>query len=595
MKSVSVFVLLVMGLCHVMCDLSTQYNHHAMLDEFDKFNLYWTVEKDLVKFAVEVETTGWIGLGISTGTGKMAKADVVMGWVKDGKGFIQDRYAEGYYLPTLDSQQDVKLTAFKEEAGKTTLEFNRKTNTCDKKDHPIEEGTVRFIWAYHDQDPDTETSGFAKHSTKGSRSVMLLNSYSGNAALPSDSVSYEFLNNKAVVPDDDTTYWCQPFKLPDFGGKKHIVQIDPVIQSGHEGIVHHTVLYVCNDQFPESDLSFSGPCEQPNMPGNITGCRKAIMYAWAIGAGNFSFPEHVGFALGETDSPKFLMLETHYDNPQLRNDVVDSSGIRLHLTSQLRTHDCDMLITGAIVNEYATVVPPKQKAFLVESHCTKECTKQAIPEGGINIFAVMPHTHLVGYSVRARHFKEGKELPSIIRDDNYDFNFQEYQYLVKEKNIQPGDEIITDCRYNTMAKTLATVGGESTRQEMCFAFMLYYPRTTKFGACTSAGGKIVELAKKYLKYENNSFVKEWTDISPWPESLTSELQDAYMGDGKVTMNCGGVDGKIPGMKAFVTYHDKVKVSQTLSEKDVCDTVSGAPVLEGLLSLTLLCLTCLAIL
>ena len=31
---------------------------------------------------------------------------------------------------------------------------------------------------------------------------------------------------------------------------------------------------------------------------------------------NFTFPEHVGFPLGEKDSPGYMLLEMHYDNPK---------------------------------------------------------------------------------------------------------------------------------------------------------------------------------------------------------------------------------------------------------------------------------------
>ena len=33
----------------------------------------------------------------------------------------------------------------------------------------------------------------------------------------------------------------------------------------------------------------------------------------------FNFPEDVGLGLGEADSPKIVLLETHYDNPDLES------------------------------------------------------------------------------------------------------------------------------------------------------------------------------------------------------------------------------------------------------------------------------------
>ena len=52
--------------------------------------LYWSVDWDeeAVSFAVEAETTGWVGFGFS---GQMAGSDVVIGWVKDNNGYLKVR------------------------------------------------------------------------------------------------------------------------------------------------------------------------------------------------------------------------------------------------------------------------------------------------------------------------------------------------------------------------------------------------------------------------------------------------------------------------------------------------------------------------
>jgi len=38
----------------------------------------------------------------------------------------------------------------------------------------------------------------------------------------------------------------------------------------------------------------------------------------------FTFPNDVGFPIGGRHSPEYILLETHYDNPQLKgNDSID--------------------------------------------------------------------------------------------------------------------------------------------------------------------------------------------------------------------------------------------------------------------------------
>ena len=72
--------------------LASNYAHHAVLDTQEKMRLYWTVNWDakMVSFAVEAETTGWVGFGFSE-NGGMKGSDVVIGWVKNNKGYLKVR------------------------------------------------------------------------------------------------------------------------------------------------------------------------------------------------------------------------------------------------------------------------------------------------------------------------------------------------------------------------------------------------------------------------------------------------------------------------------------------------------------------------
>ena len=62
-----------------------------------------------------------------------------------------------------------------------------------------------------------------------------------------------------------------------------LFQIDPVIQEGNEGIVHHMLLYECDDDFPRSNLSYEG-MGSPDMPPAVRQCvGPSIIAGWAIG------------------------------------------------------------------------------------------------------------------------------------------------------------------------------------------------------------------------------------------------------------------------------------------------------------------------
>ena len=72
--------------------LSSKYPFHVALstDPTYQYDLYWKIdlEKEIIQFAVNVSTTGWIGFGLSP-NGQMPGSDVLIGWISDnGVGTI---------------------------------------------------------------------------------------------------------------------------------------------------------------------------------------------------------------------------------------------------------------------------------------------------------------------------------------------------------------------------------------------------------------------------------------------------------------------------------------------------------------------------
>ena len=68
-------------------DLSETYPFKTTLNNAEEgglYELYWTFDNvaETISFAVRVQTTGWIGFGISP-NGQMPNSDVVVGWVTD--------------------------------------------------------------------------------------------------------------------------------------------------------------------------------------------------------------------------------------------------------------------------------------------------------------------------------------------------------------------------------------------------------------------------------------------------------------------------------------------------------------------------------
>lgn len=127
-----------------------------------------------------------------------------------------------------------------------------------------------------------------------------------------------------------------------------------------------------------------------------------------------------------------------------------------------------MLSVGIDPN-WKHIVPPGQRRVVSEAHCVSDCTQQALPPRGINVFAVNQHTHLLGMmlvssrlspsrpvscprtirltvrrlrmptgrQVQLRHVRGDRELPALVDDANYDVNYQEYRQFHKPVNVLP--------------------------------------------------------------------------------------------------------------------------------------------------------------
>ncbi|XP_062515120.1 DBH-like monooxygenase protein 1 homolog isoform X1 [Corticium candelabrum] len=466
------------------------YSRGQYLDaSTQKYLLCWKVDwSDMsITFLAKVATAGWIGLGFSP-TGFMPNSDVVIGWVKDGQGYLKDRFAAERAQPAIDKIQNVKLLSFSEADGMTTLEFKRDLDACEPRDRSIEEGTTRVIFSYNPNDPDSQTS-LAKHTVATRVSINLLSGTRNvkPAPLEANHKTVDVLNRKVSVPARPTTYWCTPFKLPQLQNEAHIIRFAPVVQAGHEELVHHILIYKCHDGV-DSYLTMSWDCDNPPnfIPESIQECREsAQIAAWAVGGAGVTFPSHVGLPMSGQTGAQYVMMETHYNNEKSGADYVDSSGIRIYYTPTKRQYDGAVLQFGhAFGQGYNLFLPPRKDNILTETLCPAACTRASFPSKGVNVFGTMLHSHTVGKGIWIEHSRNGVQLPNIDSNYNYDFNFQDVVLLSNEVKILPGDDVQVFCDYDTTSRQHVTLGGEGATDEMCLAFLLVYPRPS-LACCVS--------------------------------------------------------------------------------------------------------------
>lgn len=118
-------------------------------------------------------------------------------------------------------------------------------------------------------------------------------------------------------------------------------QYEPVIQKGNEHLVHHMEVFHCESDAEEEMPSYVGPCFAEYRPDKTKVCKRVVA-AWAMGAGPFSYPKvlyyrdsrisftivkfllliyykEAGLPVGGPKYNRFVMLEVHYNNPELKS------------------------------------------------------------------------------------------------------------------------------------------------------------------------------------------------------------------------------------------------------------------------------------
>lgn len=450
------------------------------------YELFWDFDREAetITFAVRARTTGWVGFGLSP-NGGMIGSDVIIGWVTENSVFFHDRYADDQVLPPIDQSQDWSLLRGQEVDGHTVLEFTRSWVTCDNRDRDIADNTARVVYSWHSNDPADADS--AMYHTQTQRGAVSLNLLGGQRELPpdpSDLQSFTVAVNNVNIPADDTTYWCAATQLPleVQEQERYITRFSPRITDNDFELVHHMLIFICD--LDETDVGRQGICFSGGLGDRIDECTSSqLIGAWAVGGEDFVYPENVAFPIGGPGSQRHLVIEMHYDNPDLRNDIVDSSGIEFFYTSGRREHDAGIMNVGHFVQNIM-VIPPNAANYTIIGQCSPECTSEYLPNEGIKVFANILHTHLVGTGLTLQRIRQNQqcdmteELRPIDKNLQYDFDYQQFTYFSEEITVLPGDTLLLNCFYTTTGeRDGVTLGGLATTDEMCLSFLVYYPRT----------------------------------------------------------------------------------------------------------------------
>ena len=109
--------------------------------------------------------------------------------------------------------------------------------------------------------------------------------------------------------------------------------------------------------------------------------------------------------------------------------------------------------------------------------CPAGCTKTMLDGyGPVNITGATLHAHFLGKNLSLAQYRHGKFIRYLARDDVFSYNNPTSTNFNPPVTLFPGDELRTTCIYDTKKKIKTTYYGDGTYDEMCFAFMNYYPK-----------------------------------------------------------------------------------------------------------------------
>ncbi|CAB9522351.1 DBH-like monooxygenase protein 1 [Seminavis robusta] len=411
------------------------------------------------------DTFGWTALALA-GNGGMKGASQVVVRQENGEWIAEDRHSRDYVTPSLDASQDVKLLfANQTSCGETSWGVLIPMNSCDDDDYPIEDISVFMHWAFG----DGHTFGF--HGSR--RGQFHANLMRAPKDVPStDGLPYLdiLMPDVPVVvgeggSDPTNPYICSFFDISQLpksntneelgpGSKVHVTRFSPVLDEDSKQFVHHMIFII-----PE--------CE--SMP---SGC-SIMKWPWAVGSEDIIFPEDVGLPFGGEQT--MLVLQMHYYNPNLVEDIRDSSGVRVYFTTELRPEEAGVIaLNGGTGPWQRPSVPAGQSDYaldpmVIPSSCTNYNWREPI-----TVLGVIHHMHLAGLNMDINVERDGRSLGPLRHEKFYDFNHQSLEESPLGK-LDPGDQLVMNCHYDTTGVTEDISFGDLTQQEMCYAIMMVYP------------------------------------------------------------------------------------------------------------------------
>jgi hypothetical protein len=424
----------------------------------------------------------------------MPNSDLVLCYVYESKGLVPtciDGYAKGYSFrsdESLGGMNDLTKVIGSIHNGRTVIKFSKKLDSGDYYDKAIAKGAeLKVLFSYRENgNPSTEHGEFREHSIKTVKSVVL---WPSGEETPEVVPAYKtdpdvFVMkigvNNIYLPPKRTHYACTYFNVKTMAEKitqlkpgrtYHAIAIEPNIDNVKR--VHHMHMTYCTE-----------PQKAAPLEGRILDCSVAvsdqcgnILFPWTPGIGPKVMPPETGIVWGSHDR-EYIKLQIHYDNVNQADGETDSSHHSVYFTTNLRKYDAGILTLGLVQNMFS--IPPGHKNYDIKGSCTPACTGQA--KGDITIFGYTPHGHMLMNKL-VTEIKQADGSTVILKEDPFSIHKTKFIEPKPAIVVKPGFSAKTVCTYNTFHKTEKTPGGPGADNEMCYNYVMYYPKENGFAWC----------------------------------------------------------------------------------------------------------------
>jgi dopamine beta-monooxygenase len=457
---------------------TVSYNKSTFLastnDEGKGVALHWTTDDTIIRLAVATQATGWVAFGLGE-TGSMRGADIVM-FIAETNELIDSYVLDQLVKPFPDDCQSWTLVDSTVEGDFIIFEATRLLDTGDTQDRVFVDDSntlvapARVLAAWGDSaEPSYHGSNNARGVIRFFGNASSADEYQTFARVMEEEAegSFAVKANDFIIPAERTTYQNFCLSRDDIIAMNvtldqdlHTIGIKPIVDPRSKKYVHHYVLTASSQPW-NSSLS----CDEEFL-------RLDIAYVWAPGDAPLNLPENIGSPLGSSGFQSFS-LQIHYDNPDLDENVLDSSGVRLYYTSKKREFDLGVFPTGdPNVVLYGEIVSANRGLSQHVFKCDETCSSNYVAEP-VTVIREHLHMHMSGVSMVNAQIRDG----DVIRQGQvefWDFGQQGgFDVVQPPFTIKSGDSFRTVCNYNANNNETFGLGSE---QEMCIAYLYYYPR-----------------------------------------------------------------------------------------------------------------------